>query len=85
VGAALINLEETVREGSVVTCTGTKCMWKKKKRTHEEVTPVESMNFTKPTIERKRRVPGNPRPPSLTHGRVTWHAKILPQSLSTCF
>ena len=61
VGAALINLEETVREGSVVTCTGTKCMWKKKKRTHEEVTPVESMNFTKPTIGKKKKSAWKPK------------------------
>ena len=53
VGAALINLEETLRESRVVTCTGSKYMWKKKKRTHEEVTPVENMAFTKPTIWKK--------------------------------
>ena len=53
-GAALINLEETVREGSVVTCTGTKCMWKKKKRTHEEVTTIESMDFTKPALGKNK-------------------------------
>ena len=60
-GAALINLEETVREGSVVTCTGTNCMWKKKKRTHEEVTHVESMNFTKPTIGKKQKSAWKPK------------------------
>ena len=60
-GAALINLEKTVTEGSVVTCTGTKCMWKKKKRTHEEVTPVESMNFTKPTIGKIRKSAWKPK------------------------
>ena len=32
-----------------------KCMWKKKKRTHEEVTPVENMVFTKPTIGKKKK------------------------------
>ena len=55
VGAALINLEETPRESRVVTCTGSKCMWKKKKITHEEVTPVENMAFTKPNIGKKKK------------------------------
>ena len=53
-GAALINLEETLRENRVVICTGSKCMWKKKKRTHEEVRPVENMVFTKPAVGKKR-------------------------------
>ena len=53
-GAAHKNLEETVREGSVVTCTGTKCMWKKKKRTNEEVTTIESMDFTKPALGKNK-------------------------------
>ena len=61
VGAALINLEETLRGNSVVTCTGSKCMWKKKNRTHEEVTPVENMDFTKPTIGRKKKSTCKPR------------------------
>ena len=30
-------------------------MWKKKKRTYEEVTPVENMDFTKPTIGKKKK------------------------------
>ena len=55
VGAALINLEETLRENTVVTCTGSKCMWKKKKRTHEEITPVENMVFTQPTNGKKKK------------------------------
>ena len=53
-GAALINLEETLRENSVVTCTGSKCMWEKKKRTREVVTPVENMDFTRATIGKKK-------------------------------
>ena len=78
VGAALINLGETLRENRVVTCTGSKCTWKKKKRTHEEVTPVENMVFTKPTIPlgRKRKVHVNLGQPSLIHGQVTGHKKI---------
>ena len=54
VGAALIHLEETLRENSVVTCTGSKCVWKKKKRTHEVVTPVENMDFTRATIGKQK-------------------------------
>ena len=50
-----MNLEETLRENSVVTCTGSKCMWKKKKRTHEVVTPVENMDFTRATIGKKKK------------------------------
>lgn len=34
---------------------------KKEKRTHEEVTPVENMDFTKPTIERKKKSTCKPR------------------------
>ena len=30
-------------------------MWKKKKRTHEEITPVENMVFTQPTIGKKKK------------------------------
>ena len=61
VGAALINLEETLRENRVVTCPGSNCTWKKKKRRQEEVTPVKNMVFTKPTKRKKKKGTCKPR------------------------
>ena len=36
IGAALIELEDTLRQYVVVTCTGDKCVWKRRKRKHNE-------------------------------------------------
>ena len=61
VGAALINLEETLREETVVTCTGRRCTWKSRKRAHTEVTCVEEMDFTKPAVGKKKKTRTKPK------------------------
>ena len=55
IGAALIELEDTLRHNEVVTCTGEKCVWKRRKRTHNEASNLEDMTFTKPEIGKKRK------------------------------
>ena len=45
---------------------------------HEVVAPVEDMDFTRPTIRKKKwKVHVNLKQPSLTHGQVTWQEQIL--------
>ena len=39
----------------MVTCTGEKCAWKRRKRTHNEATNLEDMTFTKPEIGKKKK------------------------------
>ena len=39
----------------MVTCTGEKCAWKRRKRTHNEASNVEDMTFTKPEIGKKKK------------------------------
>ena len=36
IAAALIEIEDTLRQNAVVTCTSEKCLWKRRKRTHNE-------------------------------------------------
>ena len=48
IGAALIELEDTLRHNEAVTCTGEKCVWKRRKRIHNEASNLEEMTFTKP-------------------------------------
>ena len=55
IGAALIELEDTLRQNEVVTCTGEKCVWKRRKRTHNEASNLEDMTFTKPEIGKKKK------------------------------
>ena len=55
IGAALIELEDTLRHNEVVTCTGEKCVWKRRKRTHNEASNLEDMTFTKPEIGKKKK------------------------------
>jgi len=55
IGAALIELEYTLRQNEVVTCTGEKCVWKRRKRTHNEASNLEDMTFTKPEIGKKKK------------------------------
>lgn len=45
---------------------------------HEVVAPVEDMDFTRPTIRKKKwKVHVNLKQPSLTYGQVTWQEQIL--------
>ena len=53
IGAALIKLEDTLRQNEVATCTGEKCVWKRRKRTHNEASNLEDITFTKPEIGKK--------------------------------
>ena len=55
IGAALIELEDTLRQNEVITCTGEKCVWKRRKRTHNEACNLEDMTFTKPEIGKKKK------------------------------
>ena len=55
IGAALIELEDTLRQNEVVTCTGEKCVWKRRKSTHNEASNLEDMTFTKPEIGKKKK------------------------------
>ena len=55
IGAALIELEDTLRHNEVVTCTGEKCVWKRRKRTHNESSNLEDMTFTKHEIGKKKK------------------------------
>ena len=60
VGAALIELEDTLRQNAVVTCTTEKCLWKKRKRTHNQASNLEEMTFTKPEIGKAKRMTAKP-------------------------
>ena len=44
-GAALIELEDSLRQNAVVTCTREKCLLKRRKRTHNEASNLEEMTF----------------------------------------
>lgn len=55
IGAALIEVEDTLRHNKVVTCTGEKCVWKRRKRTHNEAGNLEDVTFTKPEIGKKKK------------------------------
>ena len=46
----MIELEDTLRQNAVVTCTSEKCVWKRRKRAHNEACNLEDMTFTKPEI-----------------------------------
>ena len=39
----------------MVTCTGEKCVWKRRKRTHNEASNLDDMTFTKPEIGKKKK------------------------------
>ena len=39
----------------MVTCTGEKCVWKRRKRTHNEASNLEDITFTKPEIGKKKK------------------------------
>lgn len=55
IGASLIDLEATLRENVVITCTGRKCTWKQRRRTHEGMTQTLDMDFTKPTMNKEKK------------------------------
>ena len=61
IGASLIDLEATLRENVVITCTGRKCTWKQRKRTHEGMTQALDMDFTKPTMNKEKKKRLKPR------------------------
>ena len=61
IGASLIDLEATLRENVVITCTGRKCTWKQRKRTHEGMTKGSAMDFTKPTLNKEKKKRLKPR------------------------
>lgn len=61
IGASLIDLEATLRENVTTTCTGRKCAWKQRKRTHEGMTKALEMDFTKPTISKESKKRLKPR------------------------
>ena len=60
IGAALIELEDTLGQNAVVTCTSGKCLWKIRKRTHNEACNLEEMTFTKPEIGKTKRMTVKP-------------------------
>lgn len=61
IGASLIDLEATLRENVVITCTGRKCTWKQRKRTHKGMTQALDMDFTKPTMNKGKKKRPKPR------------------------
>ena len=44
----------------MVTCTSEKCLWKRRKRTHNEASNLEEMTFTKPEIGKTKRMTVKP-------------------------
>ena len=56
IAAALIEIEDTLRQNAVVTCTSEKCLWKRRKRTHNEASNLEDMTFTEPEIGKIKRM-----------------------------
>ena len=61
IGASLIDLEATLRENVVITCTRRKCTWKQRKRIHEGMTQALDMDFTKPTMNKEKKKRLKPR------------------------
>ena len=60
IAAALIELEDTLRQNAEVTCTSEKCPWKRRKRTHNEASNLEDMTFTEPEIGKTKRMTVKP-------------------------
>ena len=61
IGASLIDLEATLRENVVITCTARKYTCKQRRRTHEGMTQALDMDFTKPTLNKEKKKRLKPR------------------------
>ena len=61
INASLIDLEVSLRENVIITCTGRKCTWKQRKRTHEGMKQALDMDFTKPTLNKLKKKRLKPR------------------------